>query len=88
VQLLVRIEQGFEDPERLRVRWGPRRDDWPGGDGARFVGNQPSIGAEWDVGRHTALSASYAHFFAGDFIKQSGPGKDVDFVAVWLTYKF
>jgi outer membrane receptor protein involved in Fe transport len=60
----------------------------PAGSGARFVGNQPSIGVDWDLGRHTTLSASYAHFFAGDFIKQSGPGKDVDFVAAWLIYRF
>jgi hypothetical protein len=62
----------------------------PAGSGASFVGHQPSVGVEWDLGRHTTLSASYAHFFAGDFIKQSAPpsGKDVDFVAVWLTYRF
>ena len=60
----------------------------PSGSPAHFVGHQPSVGLEWEVGRHTSINASYAHFFAGDFIKQSGPGKDVDFVAVWLTYRF
>lgn len=60
----------------------------PAGSDARFVGHQPGFSLEWEIGRHTTLSASYAHFFAGDFIKQSGAGADVDFVAVWLTYKF
>lgn len=60
----------------------------PNGSAAHYVGNQPSIGLEWEVERHTTLNASYAHFFAGEFLKQSGPGSDVDFLALWLTYRF
>lgn len=60
----------------------------PNGSGAKFVGHQPSLGLEWELERHTTLSAAYSHFFAGQFIRQSGPGKDVDFAAVWLTYRF
>jgi len=59
-----------------------------GGGGARFVGHQPGIGLEWAMGRHTTLNVAYSHFFAGDFIRQSGPGADVDFLAVWLIYRF
>lgn len=60
----------------------------PNGSSARFVGHQPSIGVDWELGRHTTLSASYAHFFTGDFLKETGPASDVDFIAVWLTYRF
>jgi len=60
----------------------------PGGSGARFVGHQPSLGVDWEIDRHTAFSVSYAHFFAGSFIQQSGPSRDVDFIATWLTYRF
>ena len=38
--------------------------------------------------RHLALTAAYAHFFAGEFLKQTPPGKDVDSVSTWATYKF
>jgi len=37
---------------------------------------------------NTVLSAAYAHFFAGDFLKHSTPGLDVDYVSAWLTFKF
>jgi hypothetical protein len=60
----------------------------PGGSGATFVGHQPSVGIDWEIDRHTTLSASYAHFFAGDFIRDTGPAKDIDFIAVWMTYRF
>ena len=29
-----------------------------------------------------------AHVIAGEFIKQSGPSADVDYVAIWLQYRF
>jgi hypothetical protein len=34
------------------------------------------------------LNLAYTYFFAGDFIRESGPDADVDFVAVWLIYRF
>lgn len=60
----------------------------PSGSQARFVGHQPSLSLEWELGAHTTLNAAYSHFFAGDFIKQSGTGDDVDCVALWLIYRF
>lgn len=60
----------------------------PGGSEARFVGHQPGLGLEWELGRHATLSAAYAHFFTGAFLRQSGPSAEVDFVAVWLSYRF
>ena len=59
-----------------------------GGGGTQFVGHQPGIGFEWAVERHTTVNVAYSHFFAGDFIRQSGPGADVDFLAIWLIYRF
>jgi len=55
---------------------------------ARVIGHQPGIGISWQNERHTSFNAVYSHFFAGDFIKSSGPAADVDFVAVWLQYRF
>jgi hypothetical protein len=55
---------------------------------ARFIGHQPGVGISWQINRHASFNAAYAHFFAGDYIKSSGPGADVDYVAVWLQYRF
>jgi hypothetical protein len=61
----------------------------PGGSGRdRYVGNQVQLLAEWQLQRHLTLSTAYAHFFAEDFLKESTPGKDVDYASIWLTFKF
>jgi hypothetical protein len=55
---------------------------------ARFIGSQPQAQIDWKVTRHLSLVAIYAHFFAGSFLRESGPGKDVDYVTTWLAYEF
>ena len=55
----------------------------------RYVGSQPSVGIYWKASRHLSVSAAYAHFSVGSFlIKASPPGRNVDYAAVWTTYKF
>lgn len=55
---------------------------------ARYIGSMPQVQLYWDIDRHLTLAAIYGHFFAGQFLRESGAGKDVDFVTSWLTYKF
>lgn len=55
---------------------------------ARYVGSQPSLQAEWQLSRHVAWAGAYSYFFAGPFLRESGPGRDVSYVTAWLTYKF
>jgi hypothetical protein len=55
---------------------------------ARYIGSQPQAQLEWDLELHTTFYLIYAHFFAGRFIRDTGPGKDVDYVSTWLAYKF
>ena len=55
---------------------------------ARYIGSAATGEVEWEATRHVTLTASYTHFFAGPFLRQSGPGQGVDFVATWVTYKF
>ncbi|MBT8486542.1 MAG: alginate export family protein [Phycisphaerales bacterium] len=61
----------------------------PGG-----AGTDEEIGAEIDLtvkyrfDRHLAALVGYSHFFAGDFIEQTGPSDDIDFVYVQLEYTF
>ena len=55
---------------------------------ARYVGNQAQAMLQWNISRHFSASAVYAHFFAGDFLKESPPGKDVNYVSAWVTFRF
>ena len=59
------------------------------GNPARYVGSQPSVGIYWKARRHLSVSGAYAHFFTGPFLVNATPqGKDVNYGAVWTTYKF
>jgi len=55
---------------------------------ARYVGSMSQAQLFWDIDRHLSFVAIYGHFFAGRFLKESGPGEDLDYVTTWLTYKF
>ena len=52
------------------------------------VGEQVGIQAEWRVDAHLSLVANYTHFFAGRFIRETGPGKDIDYTTAWVQYRF
>jgi hypothetical protein len=59
------------------------------GNSGRFVGSQPSVGVYWKASRHLSVSTAYADFFVASFLmKASPPGRNVDYAAVWTTYKF
>ena len=55
---------------------------------ARYIGSMPQAQLWWDIDRHLSFAAIYGHFFAGPFLRETGSGKDVDYVTTWLTYKF
>ena len=55
---------------------------------ARYVGHQTEAMLEWRMDHHFTLAADYAHFFAGDFLKETTPGKDVDYFSAWITFRF
>lgn len=52
-----------------------------------FVGTTLNLAAEWAIGRHLSLTATYSHFFRADVVTDAG-GKDVDFFGIWITAKF
>jgi hypothetical protein len=59
------------------------------GNSERYVGSQPSVGLYWKASQHISVSAAYAHFYVGSFLVNASPqGKDVNYGAVWTTYKF
>ncbi|PTY06120.1 alginate export family protein [Opitutaceae bacterium EW11] len=55
---------------------------------ARFVGTQASVLAMWRASRRWTVTAGYSRFFAGRFLRESGPGKDVNYVTTWVTFLF
>jgi len=54
---------------------------------SKWVGTDISATLTWQATRNLAFGASYSHFFAGKFIAQND-GEDMDFCAVWATYRF
>ncbi|HLQ39060.1 MAG TPA: alginate export family protein [Planctomycetota bacterium] len=58
------------------------------GSDRRLIGNQLQVGTECTLQRHASLSLFYAHFFAGPYLRDTGTAEDVDYVSVWLTFKF
>jgi hypothetical protein len=55
---------------------------------ARFVGYRPGVEARWQIDRHAYLQADYGVFFAGEFLKQASPGRNINYTELWAGYKF
>ena len=55
---------------------------------ARFVGYRPGAEVRWQIDRHLWLQADYGVFFAGEFLKQASPGRNINYTELWLGYKF
>ena len=61
----------------------------PAGDSkARFVGNRPGMELRWQVDRHIWCQADYGIFYAGRFLKETQPGRNLNYWALWAGYKF
>ncbi|HMP89465.1 MAG TPA: alginate export family protein [Kiritimatiellia bacterium] len=52
------------------------------------VGSEIDVTITYRINRHQLASAGYSRFFAGDFIKESGPSEDVDFAYVSMQFTF
>ncbi len=55
---------------------------------ARYVGSLPSIRLDWRINRHFTYTAIYSHFFAGRFLQETPPGKDVNYISTWVAFRF
>jgi len=53
-----------------------------------YVGSSPSLTLTWNATKHTTIITSYVHFFAGPFLKETPPGKDMDYLTLWVDYTF
>ena len=55
---------------------------------ARFVGHRPGIEARWQMTRHAWAQVDYGVFYSGRFLKDTQPGKNLNYWALWTGYKF
>ncbi len=55
---------------------------------ASSVGQEIDITGTYKFNRHASLMLGYSHFFAGEFIEESGTDNDVDFLYFEFTYTF
>ncbi len=58
------------------------------GSDARFLGSQIQEEINYNFTRHLSGALTYEHFFAGAFLKESPPGKSVNFVSPQLMWNF
>ena len=58
------------------------------GSRARFVGHRPGTEIRWQASRHLWFQADYGIFCAGKFLKQTQPGRNLNYWALWAGYKF
>jgi len=58
------------------------------GSRARFVGDRPGTEVQWQANRHLWFQADYGIFYAGRFVKETLPGRNLNYWALWAGYKF
>ena len=54
----------------------------------RFVGGTSSAQLDFQIDRHLAYRAVCSYFFAGRFLKETPPGKDVSYFSTRVTFTF
>ena len=98
-RLQMHLPRGVSISTDLLVQWRENLSDGvyavPGfllvgarGSRARFVGYRPGVEVRWQIDRHAYLQADYGVFFAGEFLKQASPGRNINYTEFWAGYKF
>jgi hypothetical protein len=55
---------------------------------SNFAGHELDLTANWKVNKHFSLLVGYSHFFAGDYLRETGTHDDADFGYVQATISF
>ena len=58
------------------------------GSKARFVGDRPGTEIRWQANHHLWFQGDYGIFYAGSFLKETQPGRNLNYWALWTGYKF
>jgi Alginate export len=56
--------------------------------GARYITTQASVQLRWKMNRNLTWFTEYAHFFPGEFLRQSTSGSNTNFWTGWLDIRF
>ena len=75
-----------EDDAVYNVAGGILRAD--GGSDARYIGSELDLILNWQIDRHFNAYFGYSHFFAGDFIDETGADDDIDFFYAAAQFTF
>lgn len=75
-----------DDDALYNAAGGVQRAD--GGSDESFVGAELDLLINWQIDRHTSALFGYSHFFAGDFIEQTGPDGDIAFFYAAAQFTF
>lgn len=59
-----------------------------GATSAREIGQELDVVATYKLNPLTTLEAGYSHFFAGDFLAESGPAEDMDWIYLQAMFTF
>lgn len=54
----------------------------------RYLGNQLQLGLEAELADGLSAAIVWSRFFVGGFLADTGPADDVDFFAIWTSWKF
>jgi hypothetical protein len=55
---------------------------------ARYIATQASVQLQWRLNRHLTFFTEYAHFFPGDYLRQSTQGRNINFWTGWLDLRY
>ena len=55
---------------------------------ARYIATQVSAQLRWKMTRNLTWFTEYGHFIPGEFLKQSTPGRNINFWAGWLDIRY
>jgi hypothetical protein len=55
---------------------------------ARYIATQGSAQVHWQMTRNLGWFTEFGHFFPGEFLKQSTPGKNINYWTSWLDIRF
>jgi hypothetical protein len=58
------------------------------GDASSFAGTEIDFTATWKASKNLSFLVGYSHFFAGDYLSDTGPSSDADFVYVQASIDF
>jgi len=59
-----------------------------GGSSSNDVGTELDLTVKWSVNRHLTTQVGYSHFFAGDFLNETGAGDDISFFYTQVIITF